>query len=193
MAIAVACECGHEFEVGEALQGRQLKCPGCGQAVSAGKSSPKGNRPVKSDLIALKCGCGKRLAAKREWAGKRIKCPTCGETVKIPGGSPDGKPAASKSTLDELLDEVGVAKSARRCPECKSEMKEDHVICVNCGYDVERGKKLRTKTYQSSARKLDMEAGAAEKRANWPMKIAAVLLLLALAVVAVVMVPKFLG
>ena len=95
--------------------------------------------------------------------------------------------------MDDLLDEVGVSRAAQRCPECKADMQEGHVICIQCGYDLERGKRLKTKTYQSSARKLDMEAGAAEKKSNPVMKLVLGGILVAALAAAALMARQFLN
>ena len=77
-------------------------------------------------------------------AGHRVKCPACGESFTVP------KAVAKRSSalgLDagELLDEVGFAKSvgAEICPECHAEFEEEALICVNCGYHREAGKRVK--------------------------------------------------
>ena len=95
--------------------------------------------------------------------------------------------------MDGLLDDIGVSRAAQRCPECRAEMAEEHVICTKCGFDVERGKQLRTKKYRSSARKLDPNAGAKPPGAGMPVKIALGVVVVAALAVAALMVPKLLA
>jgi hypothetical protein len=50
--------------------------------------------------------------------------------------------------LEALLDEVGVARSASGtcCPKCRTEMPPNTFLCIKCGYNLETGQKLRTKS-----------------------------------------------
>jgi hypothetical protein len=95
---------------------------------------------------------------KRQLAGKAVKCPGCGKPVRIPAEPPEstataGEHSAGKSELtgnegvEQLFDEVDLKASAtgRRCPDCRKDMQPDDVICVNCGFNTETGRKLGTR------------------------------------------------
>jgi hypothetical protein len=117
--------------------------------------------------IPVACKCGQKFAAKDELAGKVMKCPQCGDALQIPP-SPQ-KPAAAKPkpaapqargsatarpaqgvprgpSLADLLDEAGVKPELQdnrpRCPQCKEPMAPNAILCVNCGFNVETGKRI---------------------------------------------------
>ncbi len=51
------------------------------------------------------------------------------------------------SPIADLLDEIGfqAARSRHNCPQCKTTLAAEAVLCVNCGYHLEKGKALQTK------------------------------------------------
>ena len=114
--------------------------------------------------IKARCtGCGAGFQAKDSLAGKRVKCPKCSQPITI------GQPTASKgrseksaakqasvaasaghNPLLDLLDEVDVKPAVRGpvCPNCSNSMSQMAVVCVQCGYNIETGKQLKTDVYQ---------------------------------------------
>ncbi len=95
--------------------------------------------------IRVSCQCGAAFQAKDELAGKRVRCPKCGQPLAIP--APAKKPAAP-APLEDLLEDAHVEEAAvPRCPECNAELKPGAVLCVECGFDLAAGRKL--KTYRS--------------------------------------------
>jgi hypothetical protein len=117
--------------------------------------------------IAIRCACGKTLAAPDQYAGRRVKCPACGKTLTVaskaaaePREKGDGaKPKRSQpdpehAGIGSLLDEVDLAqsKTGHRCPECRADLHADDVLCVECGYNTETGRKLKTKKIENVRR-----------------------------------------
>lgn len=87
--------------------------------------------------IRVQCSCGRRLLAEDEQAGTQVRCPACQAVVAVPeGGS------------------YGVEK-VRRCPGCKHEWPVETVVCIDCGYNFDTGRKMRTK-YKLVERTLDV-------------------------------------
>src|SRR5262249_1236436 len=85
----------------------------------------------KSMSIACECTCGKSFKAKDSKAGKRVQCPACGKAVRVPD--------------EEAEVSAGYGMEAyRKCPHCKREWPEETVVCVECGYNFETGKRMRT-------------------------------------------------
>ena len=117
--------------------------------------------------IPVACACGAKFAAKDELAGKRVKCPKCSQPLTIPAAgaaaagasaAAAGAPAAARTAaakpsdagdpiIAALLDEVGLtaSKTGVRCPNCRADVKPDDVMCVQCGYNIETGKKAKTR------------------------------------------------
>lgn len=77
----------------------------------------------------FKCpDCGKMLAAEDEWIGKQTVCPACQAEITI---QPESEP----------------------CPECGEPAKPDAVLCTECGYNFQTGKKLKSKIVKSKPEK----------------------------------------
>ena len=152
MPIKADCSsCGHSFNASSKYAGKKVRCPQCKEPLRIPGSVTKTAAP-KADKIAVKCAeCDKQFAAKSEWAGKKVKCPACGIPVRIPGGavaaSPPPPPPA-EPTLGGLFDEVGFntedGSAHRKCPECRAPMADDAIICIQCGYNENTGKKMET-------------------------------------------------
>ena len=145
---------------------------------SAGNA--KASTPAK---MAVKCACGHVVSAKASLAGKTVKCPGCMKPLKIPLASqksrhnvrstpanlPDtpagSAPSDSSSSAEDLFDEMGIrpipgagesGAASRRCPECKARMAEEAIICIQCGYNENLGRKmttLRPKTQEDRKKK----------------------------------------
>ncbi len=91
--------------------------------------------------IRVTCQCGASFQAKDALAGKRVKCPKCGQPLSIPAPRAPAGPAP----LEDLLEDAHVEEAAvPRCPECRAELKPGAVLCVNCGFDLKAGKRLKT-------------------------------------------------
>ena len=154
MPIKTLCPCGASFSAPEKFAGKKVKCPKCDQPVAV---------KTGSDKIATKCGCGKVLQVPKKLAGKTVKCSKCGNPVKVPG--PSGSRTSKDSELDELFDEVNllVSRTGHRCPKCRRDLDADDVICVDCGFNLETGKQMATKTVKANARNAVAAAVAASE------------------------------
>ncbi|MFT5523006.1 MAG: hypothetical protein ACI9G1_001270 [Pirellulaceae bacterium] len=98
--------------------------------------------------IPVGCQCGQRFAAPDNLAGKAVRCPKCGNPLQIP--NPQAEQPQQQGGVGDLLDEVGVEQHAPvyqgpACPSCTEPVKEEQVICVNCGYNLKTKKKLKTR------------------------------------------------
>ena len=165
MPIKAACSCGHRFQAASKYAGKAVKCPKCKNPlkIPAAKATSKKAAAGKaaSAKIAVKCKCGKAFSAKPELAGKKIKCPGCGDPIVIKAKSKAASSKAAKSKaaaaekkapsdgMGDLFDEVGFAVEkgggrGKKCPECKSPMKEEAILCIDCGYNENIGKKMET-------------------------------------------------
>lgn len=112
--------------------------------------------------IKAKCdGCGAGFKAKDSLAGKRVKCPKCQTPLTIPGG--DGQKPAMKGRVSagsgaikrqnpaqnamlDLLDEANVKAESRGpiCENCAADLTPGAIICVECGFNQQTGKRLAT-------------------------------------------------
>ncbi len=161
MPIPVPCACGKQVAVPDKYAGKKIKCPSCGQAmrVPAAAGVTPQSTSKENGTIAVQCPCGRSVAHNPSLAGKTVKCPGCGQPLGIPvrqqmdrvSGPPQGTvtgiaPGKPAGGLDDLLDEIGLSDgSGDRCPNCRAEMPEDAVVCVQCGFNVRAGRKMDTK------------------------------------------------
>ncbi len=170
MPIRVKCKCGNKFGAPSKYAGKKVKCPECSNPLvipktngSAKKSAAPADKPksgeasatssAKSKKIAVKCKCGEKFAAKPELMGKTVRCPSCQDPVKI-GGKRKDAPAKKKSEAapvgltDDVFDEMGIGSAdgpERKCPECKAIMSEEAILCIDCGYNENLGRKMQVK------------------------------------------------
>lgn len=109
--------------------------------------------------IRATCGsCTSTFKAKDELAGKRVKCPKCKEPMVIgqkpkkraPAPAAAARPKAKSQAIDPmeaLLAEANVGATSQDgpiCPDCAAFVSPGAVICVECGFNLDTGKKLRT-------------------------------------------------
>lgn len=118
--------------------------------------------------IPVTCpGCKKQMQVPDSAAGKKIRCPGCKGAVPVP--SKPGQPVDTRVTTpqmqkkmaaqreeDEIArDPYGVTHESMkpRCPFCAHELdSEETRICLNCGYDMVKRKRVESKqVYQRTA------------------------------------------
>ena len=129
-----------------------------GQAAPAATSvfTGKAGIAVEGTIASFECGgCQKVYRWKPELAGKKVKC-KCGHAMVVPMPVPVEAPPVPESDdpfADALAsaaeaEEQGayaLAPEAPRCPGCKQPMAQGATLCVNCGYNVNTGKKPAVK------------------------------------------------
>lgn len=109
--------------------------------------------------IVASCQCGAKFAAQDHLAGKTVRCPKCAQPLQIPNAAssptptpqPRQKPPAvtapAVANVGGLLDEMGMtAVTGVRCPQCSADTRPDAVICVKCGYNLQRGRQLKVES-----------------------------------------------
>lgn len=156
MPIQVKCKCGNEFGAPSKYAGKKVKCPKCANPLmipkSDGSAKALASAAVSSstDKIAVNCKCGKSFRAKPELMGKTVRCPECKEPLKIAAVQKKkptrvvSPPAAAAAVDDDVFTEIGFGSDGpgRKCPECKSDMAEEAILCINCGYNERLGRKM---------------------------------------------------
>jgi hypothetical protein len=158
MPISVTCSCGKKISAPGKLAGKRVKCPSCQAAVKIPDADQGKHAGRPATKVVLHCRCGRKSAAPAHLAGTSVKCPGCGKPIRVPMGRPaspsttvkaKAQPAPPPKTagLMSLLDEVGAtaAREGQNCPNCRSLIPSEAILCVQCGYHLESGKQLRTK------------------------------------------------
>ena len=56
--------------------------------------------------------------------------------------------------MADLLDEIGMeaTRTGVRCPNCRSDIEADAVLCIACGYNLETGKLLKTDSFVNKSK-----------------------------------------
>ena len=122
--IVIVCpECKKEMKAPAELEGKKIRCKGCGSAVpvkaTAAPPSAKAAAPPKP----AKAGAASKKPVKPKPAKKRDD------------DLGDGKPY-DVTTLD----------LAARCPNCANEMEDaDAIICLTCGYNTRTRQRAQTR------------------------------------------------
>ena len=170
MPISVSCGCGKKFAAPSKLAGKKVKCPACSEPIRVPGAAASKTNGKASASITVPCDCGKSFRAPAKLAGKKVKCPACDQAVRVPAGksrSAKKEPVAAgvadgASTVGSLLDEIGFqqAGGAGRCPNCKTDLLDDAILCVDCGYNLETGKMMRSKV-KKAAKEAEVDDGIA--------------------------------
>jgi uncharacterized paraquat-inducible protein A len=171
MAIEFACGCGKRLKAAEQHAGKRAKCNGCGQIVSI----PGAKSAVPAPVAAV--------AQKRS-------APSTPTAKAVATAVPKAVPAASANHLDDFFQaEVPTALPAnsltssatttparqgvKSCPGCNQILSPTAVICINCGYNLNTGQKMKTfaysaPTYSPSAPSNSKPAGKKKTRRSSP-------------------------
>jgi hypothetical protein len=82
-------------------------------------------------------GCEQTLEAPAEMAGEVIECPSCQTAMTIP---------AAEEPMPGEPEEGAEAPDGEQpvCPACGNELAAGAVLCVQCGYHTELGKRIST-------------------------------------------------
>lgn len=69
------------------------------------------------------------------------------------------------ANMASLLDELGLesSKTGMRCPNCKSDIDEGAVLCVDCGYNIDSGKMVKKSSFVKE-KKSSTGVGAPKKK-----------------------------
>ena len=121
-----------------------------------------------ADGILVACpSCKKQMKVPDKAAGKKIRCPGCKGEVPVPSKpgqrvdtrvtTPDvqKKMAAAREEEEIARDPYGVTfeSTGARCPFCAKELESNESrICLNCGYDMVKRKRVESKkVYERTA------------------------------------------
>jgi hypothetical protein len=101
--------------------------------------------------IPVTCNCGQSFAAGDHLAGRTVQCPKCKSALTIPlphaaagmptGGSPLGSMGGGASIFDDAGMKT-VNPGIPTCPSCSTPLKPNAVLCVNCGYHLQLGRRV---------------------------------------------------
>lgn len=137
MPIRVTCQCGKSFAAPDNLAGKRVKCPACQQPLAIPEAATAG--------AAAAAPAAKSAAPPKQPATRAAAPPPAAPAT---GSNPfsDLGPAPAAPPRD-LFAEMGINQQAAGsvpCPSCGKGMPPQAVLCVNCGYHTQLGKRLAT-------------------------------------------------
>ncbi|MDH3583918.1 MAG: zinc ribbon domain-containing protein [Phycisphaerae bacterium] len=104
------------------------------------------------------CGsCGKSYKWKPQFAGKKAKC-SCGAALTVPQQMPDSEPPQIEQANADALDDPDRAV----CPKCGAELASGAVLCVQCGFNLNTGRKAGVVVGATGGEE-EEDAGAADQ------------------------------
>ncbi len=136
------------------------------------------NEPASAAKVCKVCkqDCSNR-PRQRDKEG-RYTCQDClDKLAKAKGGS---KPVGEQSALDPGLAAAlkGVDQTAMTaCPNCGVLLKPGAVLCTGCGYDLEKGRPLRTRLSVEKGAAGPADAATAKRNKNIVVGIVAIVVL----------------
>jgi len=112
---------------------------------------------MAADQAKVTCPtCGKGYRWREDFGGRKVKCKDCEAVFRMPDSgseSPELLRAGAIPTEDDgtiAMDDVGHDRPAEghgggnACPSCGNTVKETAVICVQCGFNLKTGSKVKT-------------------------------------------------
>jgi hypothetical protein len=115
--------------------------------------------------IKVRCPCGEKMNLPAAAAGKKARCPACEAVFSVPASAPAAAVAPSPMPVDDddgdslLAEAVGqsrlsappprpaTAGEPRRsswvCPKCHRSVLGGGILCTECGYNIETGKRAK--------------------------------------------------
>ena len=112
---------------------------------------------VKVEHVACPV-CEKEYRWNPKFAGRKVKCKGCEKTFRMPKDAlgdtevvdvDEDTPQRLQRRKDvesyEVDQDEEVKEPTTRCPSCESEIKASAVLCINCGFDIKSGKKVKSK------------------------------------------------
>ncbi|HLJ93330.1 MAG TPA: hypothetical protein VKU02_09085 [Gemmataceae bacterium] len=117
--IVITCpECKKQLKASAELQGKRVRCKGCGNVFAVGTPTPSKSAPPR------------KAAAGAEATKKKPPAPPAANAEEESGKNPYG------------LTDVALSS---RCPQCAAQMDSpDAVICLNCGYNTQSRQRITT-------------------------------------------------
>ena len=145
--ITTKCECGKSFRAKSGLLGKTVKCPACSMPVKIGKPSDANGEPAVNRDVTNPQNAGEALEFEQKLDGLE-----------------DGGIDNEVSDMSSLLDELGLesSKTGMRCPNCKQDITDDAVLCIDCGFNLETGKVVKKSSFVKE-KKSDTGVGAPKK------------------------------
>jgi hypothetical protein len=145
--ISVVCSCGKRLKGPASAAGKKARCPACGNVVvlAAPAASEIGAVP---DIGAVPAAAKPKVTVTTNVAAIKTARPAKIGAVTV-GAAPVAAPLPLEHEEDglgamyELAEQAKAAPvSGTACPQCRTGMDENAVLCTNCGYDTRTGKSL---------------------------------------------------
>jgi uncharacterized Zn finger protein (UPF0148 family) len=113
--------------------------------------------------------CGKSFRWKPEFAGRSAKC-ACGAKLVVPTEAPAASdaadiplaPEAKQPAIAERITASSAPIADAKCPSCSAPLDTGAILCVNCGYNLNTGKKLAAVVVETEGEDEEAEESPAD-------------------------------
>lgn len=103
--------------------------------------------------IPVTCSCGQSFAAGDQLAGKTVECPRCKKPLTIPAAAGPTSMTGQGGVVagvPSIFDQAGIKAAdpnQPKCPNCSSPLAPNAVLCVKCGFHLQKGKLIGSQGY----------------------------------------------
>ncbi|MFK7790550.1 MAG: hypothetical protein AB8C95_13795, partial [Phycisphaeraceae bacterium] len=132
-AIKFKCKsCEKKISVRAEYAGKKAKCPGCKNPLRVPSNRPK--RSATGVPIGAGADSGSSSAGEKSYSLSDLAEMEANAAVEL------------TELTSKVSNQAGSAriKGGKDCPECASSVKQEAVLCVNCGHNFDSGKKMKT-------------------------------------------------
>jgi hypothetical protein len=168
MSLSVICpSCGQRQQLPDDFDRRKVRCPECGVMCPVPEATAPAKKPVAKtesdeDIAA-------RLLGEVESAPQPVRrqpaIPPAPKKSAAPAPPlpPPPEPISDEEDEDDGKAYVVEGGKERKCPQCSKVIEADAVVCVACGLDMRKGKKLK-RTYAPIERSWDLGLQMAQRK-----------------------------
>jgi DNA-directed RNA polymerase subunit M/transcription elongation factor TFIIS len=157
MAIQFACQCGKTLKAAEEHAGKKAKCGKCGQVVHIPHpkqktvSAPVAQSAAKASVVKPVATSVAKPAIKAAPVAQP-KEPDFFDLDELASSAALSDTATGLNSLTSISQDKPTTRppAGRLCPSCQKPMSDMAVLCINCGYNVQSGKKMSTFSYTPS-------------------------------------------
>jgi len=154
--ILVTCpDCKKQLKGPAELQGKKVRCKFCGHTFTVTVDAPSKAPAGKSASAKTTVDRSAQAKPAQAQAPAKRSGSSPGPAKSKPGAgaaSPSPAQPSSNPAVEQNPYKMGDVVKFSRCPQCASEMDEDAIICLDCGYNLQTRARTETrKTYQTTA------------------------------------------
>jgi hypothetical protein len=145
--------CGQNLLIEDTAVGQTYDCLECG-----------GQMTIPAPVSEVECtGCGQSLKVAAGMPGESVRCPNCREPVTVPSEERPRVKLKGEGVPPPLPVAAAAGAGAAECPSCHAPVMAEAVICVQCGLNLQTGKKMTAGTVTASREEIREQKESRQK------------------------------